>query len=97
MFSAVLTGVIIPAQYFPLGQLDLRPWAMDHLFQSNNGRTRIYLSYRFNLTAPVQDQTGFPVYYEGNGTAGIADIDRLKIGVKNQYRRKHDCLQCREL
>lgn len=36
MPPAVLAGVIIPAKYFPAGQLDFQAGAMDHLIQTDD-------------------------------------------------------------
>jgi hypothetical protein len=59
----------------------MRAWTVNHLFQTNDGRTWIDLPHRLNLTASIQDQAGFSIYYEGNGTAGVADVNRLEVGV----------------
>jgi hypothetical protein len=97
MLTTILAGVIIPAQDLTLGKLDLRARAMDHLFQSDDGRARINLPHSLNLTASIQDQASFSVNNECYGTAGIADVYRLEIRIKDQYWGLHDCLQFREL
>jgi hypothetical protein len=70
---------------------------MDHLFQTDDRRAWINLPHSLNLTASIQDQAGFSVNNESYGTAGIADVDRLKISIKDQDWGLHDCLQFREL
>jgi hypothetical protein len=97
MLTAVLAGVIIPTQHFSLGQLHLRAWSMDHLFQTNDGRARINLPHCLNLAPSIQDQAGFSINDEGYCAARIADVNRLEIRVKHQNWGLHDCLQFREL
>jgi len=81
MLTAVLTGVVVPAQDLSFGQLHLRAGAVDHFFQADNGRTRIDLPDSFDLAASIQDQAGFSIDDQGDCTASVADIDRLKVGV----------------
>jgi hypothetical protein len=59
----------------------MRARAMDHFFQANNGRARENQPDCLNFPAAVQDETGFSIDDKRNGTASIADIDRLEISV----------------
>jgi hypothetical protein len=97
MLTAILAGVIIPAQHLTLGELDPWAWAVDHLFQPDDGWARKSLPHSLDLAAPIQDKAGFPINDEGYGTAGIADVDRLEIRIKHKYWGLHLCLQWREL
>lgn len=92
MLPAVLAGEIVAAQHLALGQLDARTRAMNHLFETDDGGTRIDLPNCLNLAASIEDQAGFSINYEGNRTACVADIDRLEVGIKNQYWGLHNCL-----
>ncbi len=92
VLTTILAGVVIASQDLALGELD--PWAgaMDHFFQSDNGWARVYLPNGLDLAASIEDQAGFSINNEGDGTAGIADVDRLEVSVENQYGGLHSCL-----
>ncbi len=81
MLPAILASVVITPQDLPLGQLDLRAWTVDHLFEANNGWARVDLPNSLDLAASIKDQAGFSINDKRDGTAGIADVDRLKISV----------------
>ena len=81
MLATVLADEIIPAQNLPLGQLDLWTGAANHLFKADNRGTREYLPDSLDLSSPIQDHGGFSIDDEGDSPAGIADIDRFKVGV----------------
>ncbi len=83
VLAAILAGVVIATKHLALGQFDARVGTVNHLFQADDGWTRVYLPNGLNLAASIQDEAGFSINNEGNGTAGIADIDRLEVGVKN--------------
>ncbi len=97
VLAAILAGVVIPSQHFPFGQLNPRARPVDHFFQADDGWARENLPYSLDLTAAIQDQAGFSIDDEGNGTPGIADVDRLEISIEHQHRGYHSELQCREL
>jgi len=59
-FAAVLAGIIITAEYFAPGQLDVRAWSMNLRLQSNNGRSREQFFYRSNVSTSINDHVGFP-------------------------------------
>lgn len=95
--TTILAGEIISAQYLTLAEFDTWAWAVDHFFQTDDGRARESLPNGFDLAASIQDQAGFSVNNEGYGTACIADVDRLEIRIKHKYWGQHFCLQWREL
>ena len=41
------------------------------------------------VAASIHDHVGFTAKDQANGATGITHIDRLEIGVENQYRRVH--------
>jgi hypothetical protein len=97
VLTTILAGVIIPAKDLTFGELD--PWAraVDHFFQPDNRWTRENLPHSLYLAASVKDKVGFSIDNEGDGTACIADVDRLEIRIEYKYWGLHLCLQWREL
>jgi hypothetical protein len=92
MLTTVLASVVVATQNLALGKFNAWARAVNHLFQADDGRAREYLPNSLYLAASIQDQVGFSINNEGNGTAGIADVDRLEIRVENQNRSLHHCL-----
>jgi hypothetical protein len=97
VLATILAGEVISTQDFSLGKFHSRPRAMDHLFQAYNRWARKNLPNGLDLTTSVQNQAGFSIDDQSDSTTGIADVNRLKISVKHQYRGLHGYLQCREL
>ncbi len=62
---------------------------MDHLVQPDDGRAWEGQFDGLDGAAAIHHHVGFPRKDQANGATGIADIDRLEIGVENQYRRVH--------
>jgi hypothetical protein len=79
--AAVLTGVIISPQDFPLTQFNPNARPLDHPFQSNNRRTRVFFRYGMDETTAVEDESRFTGHHQPERSASIADIQRLKISI----------------
>ena len=95
--STVLADVAITAKNFPAGQLDLQAGTMDHLLQPDDRRPRQGLLDGLDIAATVHYHVSFSREDQANGSAGIANIDRLKIGIKDQHRRVHNFTRWRVL
>ncbi len=89
MPATVLADEVITTKNLPPGQFDLQTGAMDHMLQTDNGWPWEGLFNGLNCAAAIHYHTGFPRKDQANGATGVANIDRLKIGVENQYRRVH--------
>jgi len=89
MQTAVLAGVVVPAQDFALGQLDRRARSPDHLIQPDDRGSRKDLGDRFDLAAAVEDQAGPAGDHQGDGPAGVTHVDGLKVGIEHQDRGIH--------
>jgi hypothetical protein len=87
--SAILADISVTPKNLTAGQLDMQAWAVDHLFQADDGGDRYGLSDCLNIAATIHDQIGFPQKDQANSAAGVTNINRLKIRVENQYWRVH--------
>ena len=87
--STVLADIIITAEDLSTGQFDLQAWAVDHLLQPYDGWPREGLFNGLDVAASIHHHVCLPRKDQANGAAGITNIDRLEVGVENQYRRVH--------
>ena len=83
MLPAVLAGIAVTAHDFPLGELDMRTRALDHMDQADYRRAWESLRHRFNFPATIHDQAGFSAQNQRDRPPGIANIDRLEICVED--------------
>ncbi len=93
----ILASIIIAAEYFPPGQLDMEPRPVDHLVQAYDRWPWDGFFDSLDVPAAVHDQIGLSGKNEANGPTGITHVDWFKIGVKNQHRFAHSCTRWRVL
>lgn len=82
----VLAGVIIPPEYFPLGQIDTRPWAFNHIAEANNGGDFKLVVAGANGPTAVHNQFGLARQKQTQRTLDVADVQRFKINIQNEDR-----------
>jgi hypothetical protein len=58
-FSAILTGIIVAAEYLSASQLDVWAWPMHLMLQSDHGRARQQLFYSTNVPASIHNHISF--------------------------------------
>lgn len=78
----VLTDIIIPPKNFAAGQFDMQAWAVDHLLQADNGRSRDGLLDGLDIAATIHHHVGLPREYQSNGATSVTDVDGLEIGIE---------------
>ena len=81
--TTVLADIVVTAKDLPAGQFDLQARAMDHLIQPDDGWPRERLFHGLNIAASIHHHVGSSRKDQANGAMGVANIDRLEIGVKN--------------
>ena len=81
--TAILAGVIVPPEDFPLVKFYPYTRSFDHAFKPDDRRSRKLLGYRVNETAPVEDERGFTGHHQADRPPGGANIEWFEICVQN--------------
>lgn len=90
-FSAVLAGIVVPAQDLTFIQLDSDARSLDHALQADDRGPRKFLGNGVYKSAPVENQRGFFSHHQANRSPGGTDIQRLEVRIQYQYWFKHFC------
>jgi len=87
--AAILTGIIVTAEYFAARQLDAGPRPMDLAFQADDRRARDQLRDRADVAASIHDHVGFACQKQADGPSCGANMDWLEIRIEHEYRLLH--------
>jgi hypothetical protein len=83
MLPTILAGAAVATYDFALVELEARARTPDHIDQADHRGTREGKGHGFDLSTTIHDQAGFPIQDQRNRPVGIANVDRLKVCIKD--------------
>ena len=86
-FIAILTGVIISAEYPDPGEFVLVTRLANHIVQPDNSWQRNILRDSVNEPHSILNHFSLAFVYQNNGAPYLTDAQRLKTIIKHQYRQ----------
>ena len=88
--AARSAGVVVPPEDLGLGEFYDRTRPFDHMLETDNGGGGVIRGNCFDVSSAVPDQPGFLGEDQDQSAFGCANIERLKVRVQNQDRRRQD-------
>jgi hypothetical protein len=85
MLAAVLTGIVVAAEYLLAREAHLWPWPLDHVYQANDRRQQEGVAGAAEIAVPVLQHLRLASIDQHKGPPGVADVQRLIILIQDQY------------
>ena len=85
---AVLASVVVPSEDFGFGEFYDRARPFDHMLETDNGGGGVIRGDCFDISPAIPYQPGLLREDQDQSAFGSANIERLKVRVQNQDRRR---------